>query len=335
MNRVGGLLVNRVGWLLVALAVGFAAPARSERLAVVEKFDDRVAIVDVPSGAVLARIPVGHGPHEVVATRDGARLFVSNYGNLRTDLGRSLHMVEVASGTARELHAPPFVNPHGLALSPGGQRLLASFQWPGAEAVLAFDAVSGALRDVHSTGQKLTHMVAVTPDGAHVLATAIAAGTLSIVAPETGRTRSVATGAGAADVAVTPDGRFAWVPNEDADSVSVVDLATARVALTLPAGGRRPVRVEITPDGSEAWVTLFGESALAIFDARTKALRETLALPDAPEDGAIGLTLSPDGRRAYVAQMHTDRVYVIDVASRRIETTLSLGRGPDGLAWLP
>ena len=60
-----------------------------------------------------------------------------------------------------------------------------------------------------------------------------------------------------------------------------------------------------------------------------------MALPDAPEDGAIGLTLSPDGRRAYVAQMHTDRVYVIDVASRRIETTLSLGRGPDGLAWLP
>ncbi|NNL65992.1 MAG: YncE family protein [Myxococcales bacterium] len=327
--------MSRVGWLLAAFAASLAPPAAAERLAVVEKFDDRVAIVDVPSGEVVARFPVGHGPHEVVATRDGARLFVSDYGNLRTDLGRSLHVVEVASGTVRALRAPPFVNPHGLALSPDGRRLLATFQWPGPEAVLEFDAASGALRSVHGTGQKLTHMVAFTPDGARVLATAIAAGTLSIVEPGTGRIRSVATGAGAADVAVTPDGRFAWVPNEDADSVSVVDLAAARVVATLPAGGRRPVRVEITPDGGEAWVTLFGDSKVAVFDARAPALRETLTLPDAPGDGAIGLTLSPDGRRAYVAQMHTDRVHVIDTATRRIEATLALGRGPDGLAWLP
>lgn len=327
--------MNRVGWLLAVFVVTFAAPAAAERLAVVEKFDDRVAIVDVPSGEVVARFAVGHGPHEVVASRDGRRLYVSNYGNLKTDLGRSLHVIDVASGAAREIFAPPYLNPHGLALSADGRRLFAAFQWPGAEAVVEFDAERATLRAVHATGQKLTHMVALTPDGSRLLATAIAGGTLSIVDPSNGRTRSVATGAGAADVAVTPDGRFAWVPNEDVDTVSVVDLAAAQVVATLPAGGRRPVRVEITPDGNEAWVTLFGDSSIAIFAARAPALRETLVLPDAPGDGAIGLTLAPDGRRAYVSQMHTDRVHVIDVASRRIEATLSLGRGPDGLAWLP
>lgn len=320
-------LVLLVGWL--------AEPAAAERLAVVEKRDGRVAIVDVPRGEVVARYAVGDGPHEVVATPDGRRLFVANYGNHVTDLGRTLHVVDLPSGATRVVDLRPYVNPHGLALSADGGRVFVTVQYPGPEAILELDVATATIRRIHRVDQRMTHMVEPSPDGRSLLTTAITAGVLSIVDRRNGLRRTVATGAGAADVAISADGRFAWVPNEDADSVSIVDVMAGRVLRTLPSRGRRPVRVALTPDGREAWVSLFGESRLVVYDVAGPAIVASVSLPEAPAEGAIGLVLSPDGRRAYVAQMNSDRVHVIDVARRRVVDTIPMGGGPDGMAWLP
>jgi serine/threonine-protein kinase len=43
--------------------------------------DGTVAVVDVQSGVVTARIPTGADPTSVSATPDGRRLFVTNYGD--------------------------------------------------------------------------------------------------------------------------------------------------------------------------------------------------------------------------------------------------------------
>src|SRR6201999_2348411 len=39
-----------------------------------------LAIVDTATLKVIAKVPVGDDPHEVIASEDGARAYVSNYG---------------------------------------------------------------------------------------------------------------------------------------------------------------------------------------------------------------------------------------------------------------
>src|ERR1700739_4139712 len=49
-------------------------------LLVLSKQDHTLAIVDPATLQVVARIPVGNDPHEVVASTDGRTAYVSNYG---------------------------------------------------------------------------------------------------------------------------------------------------------------------------------------------------------------------------------------------------------------
>jgi streptogramin lyase len=49
-------------------------------LLALSKQDHTLAIVDPANLHVVARIPVGDDPHEVVASADGAVAYVSNYG---------------------------------------------------------------------------------------------------------------------------------------------------------------------------------------------------------------------------------------------------------------
>jgi YVTN family beta-propeller protein len=49
-------------------------------LLVLSKSDHTLAIVDPSSLQVIAKVPVGNDPHEVIAFTDGTTAYVSNYG---------------------------------------------------------------------------------------------------------------------------------------------------------------------------------------------------------------------------------------------------------------
>jgi YVTN family beta-propeller protein len=53
-------------------------------------------------------------------------------------------------------------------------------------------------------------------------------------------------GATPVEVAITPDGAFAYVANKDSNTVSVIDTATNTVVATVPVGSA-PIGVAITP----------------------------------------------------------------------------------------
>jgi YVTN family beta-propeller protein len=80
--------------LLVVCVAGFAVPSFAQQatsnsqnsatpktaLLVLSKQDHTLAIVDPANLRVIARVPVGEDPHEVVASSDGHTAYVSNYG---------------------------------------------------------------------------------------------------------------------------------------------------------------------------------------------------------------------------------------------------------------
>src|SRR6266700_2159937 len=71
---------------LITLVLGASAlaaraqPTPSTALLVLSKQDHTMAIVDPDTLKVLARVPVGDDPHEIVASADGRTAYVSNYG---------------------------------------------------------------------------------------------------------------------------------------------------------------------------------------------------------------------------------------------------------------
>jgi YVTN family beta-propeller protein len=93
MKRNVGLIVAAI----VAVAVAIAAQPRGPRLLVLNKEDATFTVIDPESGAVLATVPTGEGPHELVASADGKTAFASNYGTGPAP-GHTISMIDLAAG---------------------------------------------------------------------------------------------------------------------------------------------------------------------------------------------------------------------------------------------
>jgi YVTN family beta-propeller protein len=67
-------------------------------LLVLEKSSNTLAIIDPGSLKVLARVPSGTDPHEVAASADGTRAYISNYGGE----GSRFNFISVVDLTTRQ-----------------------------------------------------------------------------------------------------------------------------------------------------------------------------------------------------------------------------------------
>jgi len=330
----------RARGLVLATALALLPPPSSVAaplLAVVAKHADRVELFDPATGVRVAALATGPGPHEVAAAPDGGTLYVSLYGNDPDVPGTHVEVFDVERRTSRTRFAlGRYRNPHGLAVSRDGTRLWVTCEGPGApDAVLELDARSGELLHAWETGQRGTHMVVASRDEERLWATAMGAGTVTGIERATGRVRTLETGAGAAAPALSPDGRWLWVANEAAGTLSVIDTTREAAVATLPAAGPGPVRVRFTPDGRQVWVPHFAGGSVAVFDAADRRRLDRIRLPGSGDRGPIGILVTPDGETAYVAHMDGGYVAEIDVATRRVRRRLDTGAAPDGLAWIP
>jgi YVTN family beta-propeller protein len=94
-----------------------AQSTSGKSLLALSKANHTLAIVDPVSLNVIARIPVGSDPHEVIASSDGKTAYVSIYG------GGSLHELNVIDVVAQKplatIDTRPLFGPHGLTFVDG------------------------------------------------------------------------------------------------------------------------------------------------------------------------------------------------------------------------
>src|SRR5205085_9812327 len=94
-----------------------AQPTPKRSLLALSKANHTLAIVDPATLKVMARIPVGEDPHEVVASSDGKTAYVTIYG------GGSLHELNVIDIVAQKpltnVDTRPLFGPHGLTFVNG------------------------------------------------------------------------------------------------------------------------------------------------------------------------------------------------------------------------
>lgn len=328
-----------------ALALPLAA-GPSGTLVVLNKSDASAWLVDPESGARLASVPTGDGPHEADVTPDGSLAVVTNYGTKTP--GATLTLIDLRAGSAAgTIDLGEHRRPHGVQVLPDGRRAVVTAE--ASQALLVVDLVERKVLSAIPTGEKVSHMVAVSPDGKTAFVSSIGSGTVTAIDLGKGeKTRTVKTGEGAEGIAVTPDGKEVWVGNRASDTLTVLDAATLETKRTVPCA-QFPIRLEISPDGATLLASNARSGDVAVFDTKAgKELRRVkMPMAAATTEGRlfadrfgkspvpIGLLVPPAGGVAFVANSNADAVVVFDLATGAILRALPTGAEPDGLAWTP
>jgi len=135
-----------------------------------------------------------------------------------------------------------------------------------------------------------------------------------------------------ADVAVSPDGRWALTANQSAGTVSLVDLETGLVASEVRTGDR-PTSVAFDISGRQAVVTNTWSGTLSVLMVDGGKLRKRLDLPVGPEPRGVALTRG--GGTAYVASTISNEIVVLDLPGARVRARVPVGERPWHLALSP
>src|SRR5215469_14133800 len=121
---------------------------------------------------------------------------------------------------------------------------------------------------------------------------------------------TIGVGLAPSGVAVTPDGKKAYVANRAVSgTVSVIDTATNAVSATI-AVGSNPVGVAVKPDGSKVYVANRGNGTVSVINTATNAVSATIEVGLAP----FGVAVTPDGSTVYVTNLN-NTVSVIATAT--------------------
>jgi YVTN family beta-propeller protein len=171
---------------------------------------------------------------------------------------------------------------------------------------------------------------AVTPDGRHVYIVNAGSSNVSVIDTASNTVTATIPVPGAGRVAISPDGRYAYVTacpnscNNVQGDVSVIDTATNTVTAILTVGSG-PFGVAISPDGRYAYVTDRNSEAVSVIDTASRTVTATVPVGVFPTSVAV----SPDGREVYVTNATSNTVSVIDTASNTVSATIPAGAGAD------
>jgi YVTN family beta-propeller protein len=112
---------------------------------------------------------------------------------------------------------------------------------------------------------------------------------------------------------VTPDGALAYVTNETANSVSVIDMTTYTVAGAPIPVGSAPMKIAINPSGTFAYVTNYKSNTVSVIDLRPGSQTHNQVIKTIPVGiNPIGVFVTPDGTRVYVAELTSKGISIID-----------------------
>jgi YVTN family beta-propeller protein len=324
---------------LLSATLTHAADTPANALLILAKQDGILIIVDPSSLQVIARVPVGKDPHEVIASSDGKTAYATNYGSGAYNTLAVVDLVGQKALPSVDLGA--LRGPHGVTFV-GGK---VWFTAEAAKAIGSYDPAGKGVDWILGTGQNRTHMIYVSPDMNLIVTTNVSSGTASIIektiggpagpgGPQ-GASRAdwnetvVRVGSGSEGFDVSTDGKEIWVANAGDGTVSIVDVASKQVTQTLAADVGGANRLKFTPDGKLALISSLRSSDVTVIDTATRKTVKRIAVGH----GAAGIQMQPDGARAFVACSPDGYVAVINLHSLEVAGRIEAGRDPDGLAW--
>lgn len=323
------LLVLAVCLAVICLESNNLAAENNESqsyLLVLNKTENTLAMVDPQDYKVVARIPTGEGPHEVIASSDGKLAFVANYGTQQV-LGNSLSVIDLAAKKElRRVDLGALRRPHGI-IEVGGKIY---FTCEVNRLIARYDPAADKVDWVMGTGQDATHMLVATADARRIYTANIRSNTITVFDSTTPPMKviQIPVGNQPEGMDLSPDGKELWVGQNADGKITIVDTATNKIKESVQTGGV-PIRVKFTPDGKRVLVSSAQSGELIVLDALARKEIKRIAVGEVP----VGILITPDGKRAFVATMQSGQVTAVNLDDLTVIRKIEPGQGPDGLAW--
>lgn len=129
-------------------------------------------------------------------------------------------------------------------------------------------------------------------------------------------------------VAVTPDGRHAYIANRAAGVVTVVDTTIDKVIAKIPTPAGPPQYIAFTPDGNHAYVSIFNPektiNLVAVLDTQTTRVQQTILVDQRP----VALAVSPDQHFVYVPSHDAGAIDIIDIETSTVVRKVAVPANP-------
>lgn len=215
--------------------------------------------------------------------------------------------------------------PHEIVVSADGRAALVSNYGAGSpgNTVSVLDLASGKVRTISLGEHGRPHGMRFVPGSQRAVVTTEASHKLLVVDIATGRVdAAIDLGEGRGHmVAVSEDGRFAYVTKIDAGTVSRIDLRALRktheVAADAGAEG-----VAVRPGHGEVWISNREAGTITVHDPATLKALHTLQSPGFP----IRVVFTPGGGTALATNARAATLSVIDAERKRVERAVPLAR---------
>lgn len=287
--------------------------------------DDTVSVIDTHTLAVTATLPVGDFPEDIAFTSDGRQAFVTNSSSATVSVFDAQH--QTVTQTV-DLNPIPMSFPFGVAVDQSDTHVWVTSA--GAdfdnsdENIAILDNHNNANVQVSQTIDVagFTGRPALTPDGKRFLVPRA----VDYLGPAEMLWINATTGviensllfdssliqnfAGdAGDVAITPNGRFAYAALfGDNGGVWIIDVKAGTTVGVVPLG--TPVEgVAATPDGRFVFATGFGNGTVSVISTQTNHVVATLAVGSLPNE----VSVTPDSTLAFVTNQGGSTVSVIAI----------------------
>jgi YVTN family beta-propeller protein len=329
---------------------------------ILSKDDGTLAIVDASTLKVVAKVPVGVNPHEVTASQDGLRAYVSNYGNGSQN---TITVVDLPNQKRLEtVDLGPLYGPHGLTYVGG-------YLWFTAEReklIARLDPATNKVDWEMGTGQTGTHLLWVAGDMHHIVTVNAGSSTLSLLqqrpvisAEEAkeeikkgvyskygGQTTRGTNGPPApdwdesfVDIGGHPEAfdvlhdasgnpTMVWAGRYFGANIAVVDYASKKIVDTIQTNEPNLLRMRFTPNGRLAVVATDTGHDVLIVDVASRKIIKQIPIGT----GGGGIVVSPDSSRAFVSISTENCVAVIDLKTLTLVGKINVGPNPDGMWWV-
>jgi YVTN family beta-propeller protein len=265
------------------------------------------------------KITVGNFPEDIAFTDDGAQAFVTNSSDA------TVSVINTATRTVTQTVslAPAGLSfPFGIVTNKNDKKVFVTSQGGSPNSIAVLDnrnrnnvTLSGTI-----PASGFTARPALRPIGNELLVPISGFETgpprILIINPSSEHITHEVTLEGNTtsfpnDVAVTPDGRFAYVALLDFSGgpggVWVIDLKRLRTVTVINTGDPHVHGVGITPDGRFVFATNFIQNTVAVINTATNTVVATVPVGHQPNEVAVSL----DGTKAFVTNQNDTTVSVI------------------------
>ncbi len=304
-----------------------------------------LAFIDPETGRIGARVPLGADPRMAAVSADSKAAYVVNTNDaIRKPDADSISVIDlVGRKEIRRVSTGNGSEPDDIKMV-GGK---VYFALEGYKAVGRYDPAGNRVEWTIGLGQKGPHMIAVSRDQNTIVAANPGSNTVSIVTnvlkgPTGWDVVQVPVGRGPEGIDISPDGKEAWVTNEAAGGVSIIDVSRKIVTQHVDLKTTHANRLTFNPSAYQVALIDSHTAELVIVDVATRKLVKKIVMPDsAPvsernrnrvydvlfgSNGTAYVSVNGPPGRSYIGVVNMNTLEMV----RRIET----GATADGLAWV-